>query len=100
MPNTVNIIANQTLLDIALQTAGSLEAVFELAILNGITVTENLTAGNKLFYGLTPINKTITKQYTEAGWKPASATSFANDIPDLDLQGVDYWNIGGNFIIQ
>lgn len=100
MPNTVNIIANQTLLDIALQTAGDLEAVFELAILNGIPVTENLTAGYKLFYGLTPINKPITKQYTEAGWKPASATSFANDIPDLDLQGVDYWSISGNFIIQ
>lgn len=100
MPNTVNTIANQTLLDIALQTAGSLEAVFKLAILNGIPVTEKLTAGNKLFYGITPINKTITKQYTEAGWKPASATSFASDIPDVDLQGIDYWSIGGNFIIQ
>ena len=45
---TVKVKDRQTLLDIALQTSGSVEAVMELAIANGRSVTAALEDGEEL----------------------------------------------------
>lgn len=48
MKQKVKILAGQSLLDIAIQECGTLEGVIELALLNGISVTESLIAVNDL----------------------------------------------------
>lgn len=42
------VLNNQTLLDIAIQEYGTIEAVFELAMANGLGITDELTTGTKL----------------------------------------------------
>lgn len=45
---TVMVKERQTLLDIALQTSGSVEAVMELAKQNGLSITDELSDGQVL----------------------------------------------------
>jgi hypothetical protein len=44
----ITIIENQSLLDVALQENGNALAAFDLAIKNGINITDDLTPGQKL----------------------------------------------------
>jgi len=46
--STVIILNNQTLLDIAIQEYGTIESVFELAMANNLSITDMLSAGQKL----------------------------------------------------
>ena len=45
---TVTVLNNQSLWDISIQEYGTVEAVFELAMANGMGVTDRLTAGQEL----------------------------------------------------
>lgn len=62
----------QSLLDIALQTTGSAEAAFDLALKNGLSITDDLSAGDEL---LTTdlFNKHIKSYYDNRNIKPATA---------------------------
>lgn len=44
----ITVLHNQTIFDIALQSFGSVEAVFDIALLNGISVTDILPVGLNL----------------------------------------------------
>ncbi len=48
MPNTVIVKQGQCLFDIAMQTTGSAESVFELASLNNLSITDDLIPGTVL----------------------------------------------------
>lgn len=62
----------QCLVDIALQTCGSLEAVFAIAEQNGLAITEDLTVGQVLDYDLADVqNKQVVSVYRADGVIPA-----------------------------
>lgn len=44
----ITAVSNQSLLDIAIQEDGNILAVFEWALANGISITEELVPGQKL----------------------------------------------------
>ena len=44
----VTALNNQSLFDIAIQVYGSVAYVFELAVANGISITDELTAGQQI----------------------------------------------------
>lgn len=46
--NTINIIENQSLIDVAIQEDGCVLAVFDWAIHNEMSITDLLTAGQKI----------------------------------------------------
>ena len=44
----ITVLNNQSLFDISVQEYGTIEGVFEIALANGLSVTDKLTAGQKL----------------------------------------------------
>ncbi len=60
----------QTLADIAVQYLGSEEAVFALASLNSLGVTDELTAGQNLELPAV-VNKRVRRVYELGGYEPA-----------------------------
>jgi LysM repeat protein len=84
--------AGQTLEDIAIQYLGSEQAVFELASINSLELTADLSAGQQL--ELPDVyDKQVRRVYERGGYQPAAGG-------DADLQGINYWIIEQNFIVQ
>ena len=44
----VVVLHNQSLLDLALQHTGTIESIFELAMLNNLSITDDVVAGKVL----------------------------------------------------
>lgn len=89
----------QSLLDIAIQTSGSVEAVFVLAAKNNISVTETLSIGQEL-ETVDVVSKMTLERMRVQGVSPA--TDIANDI-DTPIQpygGIGYMAIGIDFVVS
>lgn len=85
---------NQTLLDIAIQSGGSVNVVFDLAIENEISITDSLEAGKLLRYQ-TISEPEIVNYYKYKGLLPATA------IIDTRKQGgIGYMAVRIDFIVS
>ena len=82
----------QTLKDISIQHLGSMEALGELARLNGLDLTTVLTPGQVLTLP-DVYNKRVVKVYLEKNYVPATN-------PDLTMEGIEYWGIEFDFIVS
>jgi len=91
---------NQTVFDMATQQLGSLEAVFALAQLNNMALSDDLQTGQQLNYSITPFNKAVLKIYQDNGYKPATGCTLPGQQPPVGLQGIGYWAIGFDFIVS
>lgn len=60
----------QSLLDLSIETMGSVEHVFLLADVNNLSVTEVLPAGTKIVY--LNNNSRTAALYRANGWRPAT----------------------------
>ena len=89
------VLSQQSLFDIAIQTTGDASAAFELAVANGISITDELETGQEL----TPVNmavKEITGYYANRRLKPATGLT-EMEIP---IDGIDFMGIEIDFIIR
>ncbi|MGB1307539.1 MAG: hypothetical protein ACPG6B_01415 [Oceanihabitans sp.] len=68
----IRIIANQSLLDIALQETGNLEAIMQICTTNNISVTEALTVGTEINTRNTIIDAEILSYYKNNNLRPAT----------------------------
>lgn len=94
----INVLHSQSLLDLAIQHTGSVENAFDLALANGLSLTDDLEAGESIqliAYGIQQ-NKDILNYYTAKNIQPATAITAAVEQP----QGISYWAIGIDFIVQ
>ena len=66
------VLSQQSLFDIAIQAMGNAEAAFELAIVNDISVTDELTTGSLLKVPTGNENANVTMYYYSRGLKPAT----------------------------
>jgi len=74
MANTVTVLHNQSLMDIAIQQFGNVEAVVALAVLNDISITADLVAGQILsLEGIAVLDADIVNYYEIKAIKPATA---------------------------
>lgn len=92
------ILHNQSLLDLAIQHTGTAENAFDLALVNNKSITDDLEAGESIqliAYGIQQ-NKDILNYYTAKNIQPATAITAAVERP----QGISYWAIGIDFIVQ
>ncbi len=85
----VTVVSGQTALDIAIQCYGSAEAAVALAILNGISVTDDLEPGQKLAYD-TPLDKQVAGYYGSKGIIP---TTGLGEAAPASPGGIGYWII-------
>lgn len=68
----VKVLSYQSLIDIAVQTSGSAEAVFELAMKNELSITDELSAGSKI-QTVDVIDIDIAAYYNNKRLTPATA---------------------------
>ena len=84
---------SQTMPDIAIQYCGSIAAWPELAKLNGLSMTDQVTPGTSLILPEV-VDKSIVSYFKEKGYKPATDFTYDN------LEGIDYWQVFNQFEVQ
>ncbi|MDR2806266.1 MAG: hypothetical protein LBB85_11660 [Dysgonamonadaceae bacterium] len=91
----VKALDNQSLLDIAVQTGGSIEVIFELCVLNDLSVTDRLTIGQELVEA-TPVHRDIVAYYSARDIRPAT------EIREEDerREGIEFWAIETEFVVN
>jgi len=99
MKNTA-ILDRQTLIDITAQELGDLERVYEIAELNGLSLTDDLITGNAIMVPDADKSKiNITRLFADKANAPASVDD--NFISENENnEGIGYWIIENDFIIQ
>jgi len=90
------VFNGQSLLDKAIETTGDIENAFDMAILNGISMSQDLPIGIELKVA-TITNKTIVSFFTDFN-RPATAISTL-DKQQIESLGIDYMIIEQNFIV-
>lgn len=97
---TTTILHNQSLLDLAIQHAGSVENAFAIAVANGLSLTDDLESGEALNLEPTTINqnKDILSYYQSKKLQPATAVT---QLPEIErLEGIGYWAISVDFKVS
>lgn len=89
----IKVLANQTLVDISLQGCGTIDNWFDVAILNGMGITDDLTPGNTV---ATPdalqTLASVVRLFGNVDLAPASGYDDA-----AVLGGIGYMQIGSSF---
>ncbi len=93
--NSNIVYQGQSFLDKTLELTGSIENAFEMALLNGISITDDLEIGQSL-KGTEITDANITNLFTPAN-RPATAISLINKE---DNDGINYMEIENDFIVQ
>jgi hypothetical protein len=98
----VEIKEGQTLPDILIQELGDMERLFEVALLNEMSVTDELAAGDFILVPESENSKkNIVKIFSDPANKPASGSTEGGAGDWLNvLEGIDYWAIQYDFIIS
>ena len=90
---TVIAQAGQTLADLAIQYLGGLSSWADLARLNGLGLTDNITPGQALILpGVS--DKRVAAIFKSGGYYPAAGAI------NISNEGVAYWGIEYDFIVQ
>lgn len=93
---TVKVKHRETLPDVAVLQAGSISGMFELALLNNVSITEDMASGRELNTGAV-VNQDILNDLRSRNAKPCHALV---NTPGQNLEGIGYWRIGVDFIVQ
>jgi hypothetical protein len=92
----VKVKARQTPPDIAIQCAGALDSVFEMAALNNQGITDDLTPGNMVTApGIAVAD--VADYFRKYKIYPGSAIT---ELVTLISEGVEFWGIEYDFIVS
>lgn len=96
----IKIRANQTNIDIAMMAFGSAELVFDLPNVQQASITEEIIAGDTIenIEDAELDKKSIVAVLNRVMFLPASKKQKTIAIPQNE--GVDYWAVGTDFIIN
>jgi hypothetical protein len=93
----IKVLNGQSLFDLAVQAAGSVEAVFDIAVANARAVVDDLTPGAAVAIPAV-LNKQVAEYYRTNGIRPATALS-AQDA-EFAMDGVGAWRIEYDFAVS
>lgn len=91
----INSTQGQWLGDVAVKEAGTIEALFELAVLNNISPTESLQAGTELTPAMEK-NKRVINYFERNGINPASSDTGSAQVVG---RGIGSMMINIDFIV-
>lgn len=97
------VLHNQSLLDFAIQHTGNVTNAFEIAIANGISISDDISSGSTLIIPDSVVmDVDIRNYYQSKAIQPATAitTSVIDGEPETQLEGISYWAIYDDFIVQ
>ncbi|WP_461632734.1 hypothetical protein [Labilibaculum euxinus] len=96
---SVRVSRRQSLLDVAIQKSGSVLAAIDLAVKNGLSITDDLMPGESV--NLVDVKNSDIKAYYEAkNIVPATAFTADDQLVAAELEGISYWVINVDFVIQ
>ncbi len=93
------VLEGQTLIDLAIQQCGSIEALFALAKTNGLSTTEDLVVASEIDV-VDQFDKPIAQYYDNNELTPATALTADDQLVAAELEGISYWSINVDFIVQ
>jgi len=85
----------QWLGDIVVREAGSIEAIVEMAINNGVSITDKMTAGSQVLQSV-PVDRRVMNYYNINSIYPATAA----DPDGRSFRGIGYMAVEITFIIS
>lgn len=89
----------QTIVDLAAQELGSVEAAFLLAVKNDLSLSDVLAPGQVL--NLSGVqDQTLVNYFKQKNIKPATGLSDDDNSIVQQDEGIGYWAIGVDFIIS
>lgn len=94
----VKVKDRQSLLDMAVQTAGSMEAAFGLAAANGVSLTDTLADGQVLDT-VAVENADTVRRYSVQGIQPATVLS-EEEMAALAQEGINFMGIEIDFVVS
>ncbi|MEO7977782.1 hypothetical protein [Flavobacterium sp.] len=96
----INIIENQSFLDVAIQEQGSALTAFELAIKNGFSITDDLLPGDSLVLPISNLENTGVANYFK-GKRQMVACGSKIGTQDLPIKpiGIGAMRIENDFIV-
>jgi hypothetical protein len=97
MGQKITVRNNQTLLDIAIQEAGSIEAAIDLIEQNNLSITDQLTPASNLEFTESVSNVDIKSYFKGNNLRPATGLSLSG--PEVK-SGISVWKIGVDFKIS
>ncbi len=91
------VYENQSWVDVSNYLYGTPQYAYELAEQNQSAITEDIMAGSVIKYNTqNETNKLVLSSYVSNGSIPATAITAAVEQPE----GISYWAIGVDFIVQ
>lgn len=90
--SSITVKPGQALEDIAIQHCGDYSAIFQLAKLNSLNLTDDLVPGQSLVLPVT-VNARVRSVYADRGYVPASGVEVVEE-------GIGYWGIEYEFTVQ
>lgn len=91
----MKVLAGQNIFDVAVQHAGSVEAAFDLAITNDISLSDALTVGEELL-GAGKVRADIVDYYARRVFNPATDETLIGEIEG----GIEFMGIEIDFIVS
>ena len=88
----VKVLQGQSLFDIAIQHCGSVEAAFDLACENDLSLTSDVSG--LTLKSVLPVTGTIVKYYQNNNITPATYTDITRD------EGIEFWAVEYDFKVS
>lgn len=97
MNKKIEILNRQSMLDVALQTTGSVEAIFDLSEQNDVPVSDEVVGLS--LQAVPPINNIVVKRYAAHEVTPATDIT-PQDLKTVPYGGIELMGIEIDFIIS
>lgn len=94
----ITVKDRQTVLDIAMQHAGTVEACIAVAEANGLSITDEMVTG-QLLKSTDIVFSEVVKTFYKENRSPANG-SLTSGIEENSLGGIGNWSIGRDFVVS
>lgn len=95
----ITVHSRQSLLDIAVQESGAVDAAFELAAQNGMALTDPLAVGTVLTFNGAAVDKRVADYLAARNIRPATELS-AEEVEIAPYGGIGYMGIEIDFMVR
>ncbi|AZB17570.1 hypothetical protein EG352_07225 [Chryseobacterium indologenes] len=97
---TITVLHNQSLLDIAIQYTGKVENSFKIAVYNDVSMSDSLPPGATITIpDDVEKDQDVINYFSYHGFQPA--TDLIDDLIEVKpLSGIGYWEIETTFEVQ
>lgn len=97
---TATVTTRQSLFDVAMQHCGTMEAAFDLAMLNELSLSDDLSSGSQIAL-VEPQDSRAVQTFAVNRQRPATAVTQSEILDILDQgEGIEFWGIEFDFEVS